>query len=149
MVEKLSELGAEAWVPLRTARSVVHPEGANKLDRWKRIAMESAKQCRRAGVMKVGELVGVKELVEGLRGRAAWYLSTGGKAVPISKVAGGVSEVLMLIGPEGGWTEGEEDLFEANGLTGVKLTGTILRVETAAVAAGAVVACLSSSIEGG
>jgi 16S rRNA (uracil1498-N3)-methyltransferase len=49
---------------------------------------------------------------------------------------------LLLIGPEGGFTDDELRLMDDLGLTGVKLTGTILRVETAAVAAAAVVACL-------
>src|SRR2546421_343871 len=41
MIEKLSELGTTEFIPLRTARSVVHPEGKGKLDRWRRIALES------------------------------------------------------------------------------------------------------------
>ena len=54
MIEKLSELGVSRFVPLITARSVVDP-GKNKLDRWRRIATESAKQSRRAGVIKIDE----------------------------------------------------------------------------------------------
>jgi 16S rRNA (uracil1498-N3)-methyltransferase len=145
LVEKLSELGADAFVPLATARSVVHPEGKNKLDRWRRIALESAKQSRRPGVMRVEEMVEVGEFVKRLstERREGWYLSTAIGAVPVAKaVAGGPTDLVLLIGPEGGWTVEEEGMFEANGLTGVSLTGTILRVETAAVAAGAVVACL-------
>jgi len=53
MVEKLSELGVAAFVPLATARSVVLPEGRNKRQRWARIATEAAKQSRRAGVMQI------------------------------------------------------------------------------------------------
>lgn len=145
MIEKLSELGADAFVPLATARSVVHPEGKNKLDRWRRIALESAKQSRRPGVMQVEEMAEVGDFIKRLSTdrREGWYLSTGLGAVPIAKaVAGGPTELALLIGPEGGWTIEEEGMFEANALTGVSLTGTILRVETAAVAAGAVVASL-------
>ena len=47
----------------------------------------------------------------------------------------------MLVGPEGGWTDGELRLFGEHNLTPVKVTETILRVETAAVAAAAVAAC--------
>lgn len=145
MIEKLSELGADAFVPLETARSVVHPEGKNKLDRWRRLALESAKQSRRPGVMRVEEMASVGDLVKQVAAdrREGWYLSTTLGAVPIAKaVAGGPRDLVLLIGPEGGWTEAEEGMFEANGFTGVSLTGTILRVETAAVAVGAVVACL-------
>src|SRR6185295_16110244 len=64
MIEKLSELGCERFVPLATARSVVLPEGKNKRERWIRIATESAKQSRRAGVMRIDELTAVKAFLE-------------------------------------------------------------------------------------
>src|SRR5262249_33724857 len=63
MVEKLSELGCARWIPLATARSVVLPEGRNKRERWMRIAMESAKQSRRAGVMEIGELTSLGDAI--------------------------------------------------------------------------------------
>ena len=63
MVEKLSELGTAEFVPLAAARSVVLPEGRNKRDRWTRIATESAKQSRRAGVMRIGELTKVDDAI--------------------------------------------------------------------------------------
>src|SRR5438552_8556851 len=56
MIEKLSELGVAHFVPLITARSVVHPEGKNKLERWRRLAEESAKQSHRTGVMRIAPL---------------------------------------------------------------------------------------------
>lgn len=146
MIEKLSELGADAFIPLATARSVVHPEGKNKLDRWRRLAQESAKQSRRPrGVMRIDEMLDLTPLVESLArdGRSAWYLSTAPGALPVRRaVDTAPRDLTLLIGPEGGWTPGELDLFEAHGLTAVALTDTVLRVETAAVAVAAVVACL-------
>jgi 16S rRNA (uracil1498-N3)-methyltransferase len=161
MIEKLSELGVSRFIPLAAARSVVLPTGQNKRDRWIRIATESAKQSRRAGVMQIDELTSVEKVVEGQRaeGRGenrsggqkaegkgqnstnlAIYLSTAPEAPPISSFRLPASSFL-LIGPEGGWTPDEIALFQSHHLTGVKLTATILRVETAAVAAAAVVAC--------
>src|SRR6202011_2416558 len=61
MVEKLSELGAAAFIPLIAARSVVLPEGRNKRERWVRIATESAKQSHRPGVMRIDELSPLEE----------------------------------------------------------------------------------------
>ena len=55
MIEKLSELGVSLFIPLQTKRSVVHPTGSGKRDGWVRIATESAKQSRRAGVMQIDE----------------------------------------------------------------------------------------------
>src|SRR5205823_5762281 len=74
MIEKLSELGVSKFTPLATARSVVHPRGTGKMQRWRRIAVESAKQSRRAGVMRIDELMDLSDALErlsqGLKARA-------------------------------------------------------------------------------
>lgn len=140
MVEKLSELGVATFIPLATKRSVVKPEGKNKYERWARIATESAKQSRRIGVMRIDELRPVRDAIR--EAANAFHLSTVPDAVPLADVlrerAGG-SELTLLIGPEGGWTDAEIAAFESSGVRGVKLTATILRVETAAIAAAAIV----------
>jgi 16S rRNA (uracil1498-N3)-methyltransferase len=144
MVEKLSELGATAFIPLTTARSVTAPSGAGKIDRWIRLAAESAKQSRRAGVMRidpltpVAQVVGGAEAVGGINpGHAAWYFSPNLDAIPISRLTlhPRPQSLLMLIGPEGGWTDQEIALFQNANMIAVKLTDTVLRVETAALAA--------------
>jgi 16S rRNA (uracil1498-N3)-methyltransferase len=198
MIEKLSELGTGEFVPLITERSVVSAEGKNKRERWDRLAREAAKQSRRRGVMKIGEVMEVGKLVSELceeevriqnsefrrkrteeeggteslqlrrrpspqpspgvpgegvggereaRGSAVWYLSAGEEARKMSQVVEEVvreriSRLTLLIGPEGGWSEREMGMFDEAGLTGVRMGATILRVETAAVAAAAIVAGL-------
>jgi 16S rRNA (uracil1498-N3)-methyltransferase len=142
MVEKLSELGAAAFIPLITARSVVHPEGRGKRDRWQRLATESAKQSRRVGVMRIEELTKLEDAVGAGTG---WYLSPSGDAIGMSEAiatTGPSGRLQLFIGPEGGWTPQEEDTMRRAGLKPVRLTDTILRTETAAVAAAAVVAIL-------
>jgi len=140
MVEKLSELGVVAFIPLATARSVVHPQGQGKRQRWERIAAESAKQCRRAGVMRIEPLTDLAEALKSTE--TGWYLSTG-EARPISQMLPGLAGSLsLLVGPEGGWTDQEIEAFEVKRLTAVALTSTILRVETAAIAAAAIVATM-------
>lgn len=139
MVEKLSEIGVAAWVPLRTDRSVVHPEGKSKYDRWRRIAEESAKQSRRPGVMEIRELVSLERFVSSIDARLALVLSTI-ETRPIWGALNHLQSVTLLIGPEGGWSDAEETRLRSGGLTGVALTRTILRVETAAVVAAGVVA---------
>jgi 16S rRNA (uracil1498-N3)-methyltransferase len=148
MVEKLSELGVAEFVPLAAARSVVLPEGKNKRERWARIATEAAKQSRRAGVMRVGELTKL-ETALGACGRA-WMLATEAAAAPVAireafdSIEGGTT-LCAFIGPEGGWTDNELRQFAAAGATAVRLTNTILRVETAAVAVAAVVGSLAAA----
>jgi 16S rRNA (uracil1498-N3)-methyltransferase len=136
MIEKLSELGVTAFIPLITARSVVHPQGHGKRQRWERIATESAKQCRRAGVMRIEPLTDLADAIKNMTG--GWYLSTG-EARPISQMQQSVSDTLsVFVGPEGGWTEQEIEAFESQGLSAVALTSTILRIETAAISVAAI-----------
>jgi 16S rRNA (uracil1498-N3)-methyltransferase len=168
MVEKLSELGAAAFIPLATARSVVLPEGRNKRERWARIATESAKQSKRRGVMRIEELTPLSAVVANVadatsaeraasaagestaRPARGWYLSTAPGAVSIGHAIRDLepsspSILTLFVGPEGGWAAEEMDLFKKRGLRAVSLTSTILRVETAAVAAAAVVSVLGAS----
>lgn len=136
MVEKLSELGVARFVPLRTARSVVHPEGA-KLDRWRRIGTESAKQCKRAGLMQIDSLTPLGAFVESVDPAGALFMSIGAASALRSAIRSG--PMSLLIGPEGGWTEDEEQMMRARGLTPSRLGRTILRIETAAVVAAGMV----------
>ena len=138
MVEKLSELGVARFVPVAAARSVVVPAGRGKADRWERLAVESAKQCRRTGVMAVGPVTPVATVVAAAAG---WVLSTeGGDVRPIASLAV-PAELTVLVGPEGGWTADELAACRSAGWTAVRLTATVLRIETAAVAVAAVVGC--------
>ena len=144
MIEKLSELGVDRFVPLATARSVVHPAGRNKRDRWLRIATEAAKQSRRAGVMSIDELTALDKVVA--INPSALLLDIDPQAPSLhdhlqSQTSNHQkTQLTLLIGPEGGWTDEEVARMRAAGLTGVRLTATILRVETAAVAAAAIAA---------
>jgi 16S rRNA (uracil1498-N3)-methyltransferase len=146
MVEKLSELGVTEFLPLAAARSVVLPEGRGKRDRWVRIAIEAAKQSRRVGVMRIAELTRVEDAIARAAG-AGWFLSTEEPhATPIADAFSRRPQgqcLTAFIGPEGGWTVQERERFAAAGATPVRLTSTVLRVETAAVTAAAVVACLA------
>jgi 16S rRNA (uracil1498-N3)-methyltransferase len=138
MVEKLSELGCTRFIPLAAARSVVLPEGKNKLQRWNRIATESAKQSRRRGVMRIDELTSVNAALDLAKSENARIvvLSTDPQASPLSSAP---AATFLFIGPEGGWTEQELELFQQRGATSAKLTDTVLRVETAAIVAAAIV----------
>jgi 16S rRNA (uracil1498-N3)-methyltransferase len=138
MVEKLSELGVAAFVPLAAERSVVLPEGKGKRERWIRIATESAKQSRRAGVMRIDPLKRVSDLLAG--NPHGFVLSTepGASSIIQTRDRGAAGERVLFIGPEGGWTAAEMDAFRAAHIQPVRLTDTVLRIETAAIAAAAV-----------
>src|SRR5688500_1608109 len=141
MIEKLSELGVARFVPLATDRSVVLPEGRNKRERWLRIANESAKQSRRAGVIKIDQLTPLDRIVGG----DSIYLSTQPDARPLLDAIAGKSNLTLVVGPEGGWSDREMARFTEAKCASAKLTTTILRVETAAIAAAAAVMIASAS----
>ena len=103
MVEKLSELGCHAFVPLLAERSVVQPKGTGKRDRWLRLATESAKQCRRRGVMRIESPTTLDELLANdeamppdAPSAARWFLDLSDAAVAFhAHVMGDQQKVLM------------------------------------------------------
>jgi 16S rRNA (uracil1498-N3)-methyltransferase len=138
MIEKLSEIGVDRFIPLACARSVVLPRGANKADRWARIAVESAKQSRRGGVMQIEPLVDLGAFMGSIR-LPGIFLSTTDAPRLLDQTRDNTSESLtLLIGPEGGWTPEELHRMSAAGMSSARLTDTILRVETAAILAAAI-----------
>ncbi len=138
MVEKLSEIGVTKWIPLRTDRSVVHPEGVSKFDRWRRLADESAKQCKRPGVMEIAELTPLDRVLPEVNPADALLLSTVQGLRPITSTLA-ARHTTFLIGPEGGWTGAEEKRMLDAGLTPATLGPTILRMETAAIVVAGIV----------
>ncbi len=143
LVEKLSELGADRLIPLLTARSVGKPR-ANKMGRFGRIAVEAAKQCGRAWLMEITTPVSFHELLADTRQQTK--LLAEGPRVEQRMRSGEVhrglidlpettEEVLVLVGPEGGWNADERAAAEGTGCAYWELGPTVLRVETAAIAA--------------
>ncbi|MEO1236739.1 MAG: RsmE family RNA methyltransferase [Planctomycetota bacterium] len=141
MVNQLGQLGVGGFVPVVGERSVVEP-GEGKRARFERAALAATKQSGRAWTMAVGSAVGLSDWLResaGVEGPRL-ILDPGGETGPA--VLGGVAtaaEVAVLVGPEGGWADGELAAAEAAGYVRWRLAEHVLRVETAAVAAAAVV----------
>ena len=137
MIEKLSEIGVQAFVPIISQRSVVEPRGTGKIERWKRIAAEAARQSGRIGVMRIDDPVQLEQAI----GSGDWYLSFQDDAVPIMKLTANLpQELRVFVGPEGGWSAEEVADFARKQARSVRLTSTVLRVETAAVVAAGIIA---------
>ena len=130
-VQKLTELGVDRLVPVHSARSVVRwdgPRGERHLARLRRVAREAAMQSRRARLPEVESVTSFAEVA----GRPGALLAEpGGRALA-------TGDALVLVGPEGGWTA--EELAAAPERVG--LGPTVLRAETAAVAAGVLLTAL-------
>jgi 16S rRNA (uracil1498-N3)-methyltransferase len=140
MIEKLSELGVHTFIPLISERSVVLAEGKNKLERWRRIATEAAKQSHRSGVMHVEAVQPLAAVIQSaVTQGSCWQLSTDAAATPIINLHPSMNKALTIfIGPEGDWSEDETAQFQKAEIPAVSLGKTILRIETAAVAAAAI-----------
>ncbi|HEX8985233.1 MAG TPA: RsmE family RNA methyltransferase [Bryobacteraceae bacterium] len=139
-VEKATELGVETIVPVAAERSEKGLDRAagKRLERWRRIARESSQQSRRARVPDVAEPV----RLAGALSEPGYFLDEeGGQPLAAAFPAARAQDdcVRILIGPEGGWTEAERRLAREAGWKPVWLGPAILRAETAAVAAAAVV----------
>ena len=151
IIEKATELGAERFIPMSARRSEKHlvQAASARVERWRRIAREAAKQSRRSDVPVVEELISLKSAVHikaappGLslllaeQERSITLYATVQAAVAVERPA-----VNLAVGPEGGWTAEEETLFAAEGWQPVSLGPRILRAETAGITAMAVVAAM-------
>lgn len=131
MIDGLSQVGAAAWRPLITERTVVEPR-AGKLERLQRIAEESLKQCGRAWLLEIGSPIGFAAALRGAHER--------GDALVVADAAGGAppplaagAPVTLVVGPEGGLTDRESTLAREHGAAAIRLGPHILRIETAAV----------------
>ncbi len=141
MVEKATELGVSAIVPVIAERSEHGLEKAapKRLERWQRIAHEASQQSRRAYLPEIKDAAELSEAVRSAA-RYRYVLDEDGGAgllavVPAEPAPG--DTVALLIGPEGGWTDSEREQFA--GWTAVGMGALILRAETAAMAALAIV----------
>jgi 16S rRNA (uracil1498-N3)-methyltransferase len=150
-IEKATELGVATIVPVIARRTEKHlaQAAAKRVERWRRIAHEAAKQSRRSDVPEIldpqplaarvkAASNGVTRVVLAEQERGVTL-----RAVVEEAMAAANNEMPKLelaFGPEGGWAPEEEALFDANGWRAASLGPRILRAETAAIAALAVVA---------
>jgi len=139
IVEKATELGVERIVPVEAERSEkgLARAAAKRLERWKRIAREASEQSRRARLPEIEACIG---LPAALATAADYrYVLEERTAPPILEALPAERKpqdrVALLVGPEGGWTDREREAIAAAGWRAVSLGREILRAETAAIAA--------------
>lgn len=131
LVEKATELGVARLMPVMTKRTVAERV---KLERLESIAIEAAEQCGRTRVPQIAEPIQLRRFVEELDpGRLFYFADEGGGDPPASSFREGPA--VILVGPEGGFTEEERAFVRASGASAISLGPRILRAETAALAA--------------
>lgn len=149
-IEKATELGVAAIAPMIARRTEKHLALAaeKRVERWRRIAQEAAKQSRRSDIPAIYDPIPLTQHVRAISDKTRVVLAEQERSTTLRAVledaivaAGNQMPTLELaFGPEGGWAPEEEALFDANGWRAASLGPRILRAETAAIAALAVVA---------
>ncbi len=147
IVRHTTELGVARIIPLDAERSVVRLTPAKataRVERWRRIAAEAAKQAQRVDVPTVRALAAIEDLPAMLAGSVVLVCWEDADDAPgISEALGpdldDESDVAVIVGPEGGLTEHEVRILAAMGATVVTLGPTVLRTETAGLVATALV----------
>ncbi len=134
LIEKLTELGTSRFIPLITARAIVRPK-ESVTEKFSRAVIEASKQCGRNRLMAIDPVRTWSELLAlGDLPQARLVLHTGKGLHPLKDRG----EVAIAIGPEGGFTLEELQLAATVGWQCVSLGPRVLRIETAAVTAAAI-----------
>ena len=142
VVQKLTELGANALVPVKMERCVVkldEKDGKKKQERLLKIAREAAKQCKRGGCLDVQAPQTWKQLSPSMQAHdlllVPWEDAAGYGMKAAFAEFPDAKDIGIVIGPEGGMSANEIAAIEAIGAKQISLGPRILRTETAAIAA--------------
>jgi 16S rRNA (uracil1498-N3)-methyltransferase len=141
-IEKCTELGVAHIVPVIAQRTDKHLAAAaiKRTERWRRIARQAAEQSRRAAPPEIAAPAELPEAL-GLPGDARIVLAESEAKAVLRDVLESLpqeAEIVLAVGPEGGWTIEELQSFQQAGWTSASLGRTVLRAETAAIAATAI-----------
>ena len=139
-IEKATELGVAKIVPIVARRTDAHLAKAaeKRAERWRRIAKEAAQQSRRLDAPEIGDPKKLTEIIPNISGARILLAETEQDKTLKSQLLNASQPVTLAFGPEGGWTEDEIRQFEAAGWATATLGSTILRAETAIIAAVAI-----------
>jgi 16S rRNA (uracil1498-N3)-methyltransferase len=145
ILQKGCELGVKEFRPVITSRTLVQESRGleDKLPRWQKILQEAAEQCGRGLIPSILPPVKLDALVQRLTDIRGYIFhekvdGTGFLADLSPRLAKGMKQFALLVGPEGGFSEDEVTLARQAGLLPVSLGRRVLRMETAAIAACAI-----------
>jgi 16S rRNA (uracil1498-N3)-methyltransferase len=139
-LEKLTELGVSRIAPVIAQRSGHHfvKAAATRLERWRKIVHEAAQQARRIAPPEIAPPLSLKQVAAEAKGSRIVLVESEEDLTLKAALAGYPPPLSLAFGPEGGWTPEEANILREAGWKAASLGSTILRAETAAIAAVAV-----------
>ena len=136
ILQKLTELGVNNIIPLKTERSIVKidkQKEEKKKTRWESICKEASEQSHRVTIPKIEKIINMNELLN-YKKQQNLICSLTDKTQPLEEYLNKDNkEILFVIGPEGGFSNKEENFLIQNGFLPTTLGKRVLRVETAAI----------------
>mgnify|MGYP001816341765 CR=1 FL=1 len=143
LVRKLCELGVAKWIPFFSQRSIARPDAsrlAGRSRRWHRIAAEALKQCRRIDLPEIAGALSFEEVLDFSKTCDLNIVFWENESTPLnsgieSNEKHAIKKILLMLGPEGGFTQKEIEAAEHSGFVAAGLGPRILRAETATLAA--------------
>ena len=148
-IEKCTELGVSRIIPVVARRTDAHlaSASAKRVERWQRIVRQASEQSRRAVPPEIAAPVRLSEIFSLQSGLRIVLSESEDRTLLHDAVKSTAADgVLFAVGPEGGWTDDELQSFQQADWTSASLGNTILRAETAAIAATAIVTSALASL---
>ena len=142
IIQKCTELGVRRFIPFTSSRSVSRPdnkEGSEKVKRWEKIALEASRQCGRRFIPPVENVIKFDDLLQKMADLdnnvlklIPWESEDNKSLRQLSDNE--IGRVILLIGPEGGFSSEEVDRAKKAGVIPISLGSRLLRTETAGLA---------------
>lgn len=141
LVRHLTELGIVRWAPFMADRSIPTPDEkrlAKRMERWRKIAKEALKQCRRGMEMEICPPLSMEGVIEWGKKCDLKIIFWEEAGIPLTREmteTGSAENILIVLGPEGGLSPREVEMAAGGGFTLCTLGPRILRAETASLSA--------------
>lgn len=144
IIKGLTQMGITRWIPFYCERSIPFPDTralARRMERWQTIAAETIKQCRRSRLVNIFSPKTFDEVLDFARDFdhciAFWEKSS--RPLSLLHPLEGANRIILLTGPEGGFSDAEMEKAAARGFVSYSLGPRILRAETAALCGAALI----------
>lgn len=134
LLQKATELGVDEIIPFISDRTVVKIDEKkdNKINRWKKILKEASEQSHRLEIPKINDIIKLKDL-KNIESNLKIFCNTNEMSKNIKKVLQDFKKcgtILIVVGPEGGFSNSEIEFLTSNGFLSTTLGDNILRAET-------------------